>query len=194
MPQLICVVDARASTQKSSQCDWSPPTAGVVSLFAQAVDSYRQTGKSQTVTGVIGVPTLPTPTPTPILFSGRWTAPSYIATLRQTGTALRGEFKITGSGADVDGRITSGTARSDRVAFHVEFPTPSAPTLTATATLAPGTDTPTPAATSTPVLSSTPAMDFDCNVDAAATTFTCNWKDAHGRSGSVLFRRETNSP
>jgi hypothetical protein len=36
-------------------------------------------------------------------------------------------------------------------------------------------------------------MDFDCNVDTAVTMLSCNWKDARGNSGAVLFRRE-NSP
>jgi hypothetical protein len=192
MPQLICTVDARASTQKSAQCDWSPPTAGVVSMFAQAVDSYRQIGKSPTVTGFIGVPTVPTPTPTPISFSARWTSPIYTATLRQTGSTLRGEFRANVSGKDIDGRITSGTVKSDQLSFHVEFPVPSTPTPTST--LVPGTETPTPAATLTASVPIVPAMDFDCSIDPAVTTLTCNWKDARGRSGGVLFQRESNSP
>jgi hypothetical protein len=193
MPQLICTVDARATTQKNAQCDWSPP-AGVVSIFAQAVDSYHQSGRSPTITGFIGVPNIPTATPTPISFTARWTAPSYTATLRQTGSALRGEFKMTVSGKDIDGRITSGIARSDRISFHVDLAAPSTPTtapvasppITGTETLTTTTATVAPSA----VAPLTPAMDFDCNVDAAVSLLSCNWKDARGNSGVVLFHRE----
>jgi hypothetical protein len=61
-PQLICIIDARASTQKTVQCDWNVPTAGVVSLFAQATDIYRQTARSTPITGFISVAVLATPT------------------------------------------------------------------------------------------------------------------------------------
>ena len=197
LPQLICTVDARATTQKNAQCDWSPP-AGVVSIFAQAVDSYRQAGRSPTITGYVGVPTIPTATPTPISFTARWTAPSYTATLRQTGSALRGEFSMTLSGKDIAGRITSGSIRTDRISFHVEFPAPSTPTMAPTptsATLITGTATLTATVATTPlgVAPLAPAMDFDCNVDAAVSLLSCNWKDARGSTGAVLFHRE-NSP
>lgn len=205
MPQLICTVDARATTQKNVQCDWSPPTAGVVYLFAQAVDSYQQLGRSPTISGFIGVPTVPMATPTPVSFAARWLAPtsSYTATLRPSGTALRGDFRMTVNGKDIDGRITSGTIKSDGVSFHVDFSASSVPTLTQTPTPAPGTEVPTPVATTTVITPAatlteiTPvalAMDFDCSVDAAATTLTCTWKDARGRSGTAVFRRESNTP
>jgi len=190
MPQLICIVDARSTTQKNAQCDWAPPAAGVVSMFAQAVDSYRQSGKSPTVTGFVAVPIAPTPTATPILFSGRWTSPLYAATLRQTGSTLRGEFRTNVSGKDIDGRITSGTVKSDQLSFHVDFPSPS----TATSTPVPGTEVSTPPTTLTPSGPIISSMDFDCNIDPAAITLTCNWKDDRGRNGSVLLRRETASP
>ena len=196
-PQLICTVDARSTTQKNAQCDWSPPTAGVVSLFAQAVDSYRQSGRSPTISGYIGVPDVPTPTPTPISFAGRWTAPGYIATLRQTGAALRGEFRMTVSGKDVDGRITAGTVKSDQTSFHVDFSAPITPTqsstlgtetpLTATLAITPTTLTVTPS----PNTPFAPAMDFDCNADPAMKTLTCNWRDARGQSGSLLLKRDS---
>ncbi|HEX7594683.1 MAG TPA: hypothetical protein VF429_10990, partial [Anaerolineae bacterium] len=208
MPQLICAVDARFSTQKNAQCDWSPATAGVVYLFAQAVDSYHQLGRSPTISGFIGVPTLPLPTPTPVSFAARWVSTPYTATLRQTGTALRGDFRMTTSGTDITGRITSGTSKSDSVTFHVDFPspvvsTPASPTATLASTPTPGTDvptptgtptTPTPAATPTTIAPLAPAMDFDCAVDATVTMLTCNWKDARGRSGAVLFRRDSTTP
>ncbi|MCI0477038.1 MAG: hypothetical protein L0Y55_12385 [Anaerolineales bacterium] len=63
-PQLICAIDAHASTQKTGQCDWNVPSAGVVSVFAQATDIYRQTTRSTPITGFIGAPNLPTPTAT----------------------------------------------------------------------------------------------------------------------------------
>jgi hypothetical protein len=200
-PQLICSVDARTTTQKNAQCDWSPPTAGIISLFAQAIDSYHQSGRSPTITGYIGVPNLPTPTPTPLSFAGRWTAPGFIATLRQTGAAVRGEFRMTVGSKDVDGRITAGTIKSDQISFHVDFAAVTTPTasptispalgtdMTPTATLAVTATTPTlTPATGTPV---PPAMDFDCNVDPALKTLTCNWKDARGLTGSLLLKRES---
>ncbi len=205
MPQLICAVDARFSTQKNAQCDWSPATAGVVYLFAQAVDSYHQLDRSPTISGFIGVPALPLPTPTPVSFAARWVSTPYTATLRQTGAALRGDFRMTTGSTDVTGRITSGTIKSDGITFHVDFPAPGAapppsPTAALAATPTPGTDTPTAVASLTPTVTLTalaplaPAMDFDCSADAAAATLTCNWKDARGRSGAVLFRRDSNPP
>jgi hypothetical protein len=62
LPQLICTIDARASTQKTGQCDWNVPTAGIVSVFAQAIDLYRQTARSKPITGFISAPLAPTPT------------------------------------------------------------------------------------------------------------------------------------
>lgn len=61
-PQLICTLDARASTQKTAQCDWNVPTAGVVAIFVQAIDIYRQTARSTPITGFIGAPVMATPT------------------------------------------------------------------------------------------------------------------------------------
>ncbi|MCX7840431.1 MAG: Ig-like domain-containing protein [Anaerolineae bacterium] len=61
-PQLICTIDARASTQKTAQCDWNAPTAGVVSLFVQAMDIYRQTARSAPITGFLSAPVMATPT------------------------------------------------------------------------------------------------------------------------------------
>ncbi len=203
MPQLVCTVDARATTEKNALCDWTPATAGVVYLFAQAIDSYHQVSRSATISGYIGVPAVPlvTATPMPVSFAGRWTAPAFTATLRQSGSALRGDFKMTVNGSDLVGRITSGTVRSDGIAFHVEFApavTPTA-TFTSTPTVTPGAKTPTAAtptlaATPTATVSATPAMDFDCSVDTAITALSCNWKDARGRSGSVVFQRESNTP
>ncbi|MDE3089997.1 MAG: hypothetical protein KGJ80_11505, partial [Chloroflexota bacterium] len=195
MPQLLCAVDARATTQKNAQCDWTLPDAGMVYLFAQAIDSYHQSGRSPTISGFIGVPPLASPTPTPVALSGRWVAPGYTATLRQTGSTLRGEFRQTIPGADIDGRITAGTIKSDRVTFHVDFLPPNVPTATST----PGAETPTPAATPTlltptAVTPLAPALDFDCSVDAAVVTLTCTWKDARGRSGTAVFRRESSAP
>jgi len=70
-PQIICTIDAHASTQKTGQCDWNMPSAGVVYLFAQAIDIYRQAGRSTPITGFIGVPLLPTPTAPPTATVGR---------------------------------------------------------------------------------------------------------------------------
>lgn len=61
-PQLICTIDARASTQKTAQCEWNVPTAGVVSIFVQAMDIYRQTARSAPMTGFISAPVMATPT------------------------------------------------------------------------------------------------------------------------------------
>lgn len=185
-PQVICTLDAHATTNKTAQCDWSPPSAGTWTLFAQAVDMYRQTGKSATVSGYISAPALPLPSPTPITFSGRWNASAatgqYSAMLRQSGTAIRGEFRLVLPGApDTDGRITSGALKADRVTFHVDF-TPAA--TVAPSTPITGTTTIT---TTTPVIS---GIDFDCGADTNATTLTCTFKDSRGRTGNVTFRRE----
>jgi hypothetical protein len=171
IPQLVCAVDARASTQKTGQCDWTPPLAGIVTLYAQAIDSYRQVGKSPAITGFAGAPALPTATPTPLTASARWnaatsTGPATI-TLRQTGTTLRGDVKM--AGIDSVGRIISGTARADRLSFSVDFSTEGA--------------TPTAGALT---------MDFDCVTDLNAGTMSCTYRDSRGRTGAALFRRETN--
>ncbi len=182
-PQMICSLDARATTNKTAQCDWMPPSVGVWTVYAQAIDIYRQVGKSAPISGFIGAPALPLPSPTPITFSGRWSATTssgqFSAVLRQSGTAIRGEFKLVAPGTpDQDGRITSGTLRADRMTFHVDF-TPAATavpsaTITTTTTMAP----------------TVTAMDFDCGVDANATTLTCTFKDSRGRGGNANFRRE----
>ncbi len=163
--QIVCSLDARASTQKSAVCEFSPPSAGALFLFAQAVDSYRQIGKSATIGGIVGVPAPATLTPTPPAIAGRWSAITpagfYTATLRQTSGALRGEFK---SPLEGEGRITSGNIRPDQITFHVEF----------------GAGTP----------GASPALDFDCVVDPKGTTLDCTFKDSRGRTASAIFRRE----
>ena len=70
-PQIICTIDAHASTQKTGQCDWNMPSAGVVYLFAQAIDIYHQSARSTPISGFIGVPLVPTPTATPTATVGR---------------------------------------------------------------------------------------------------------------------------
>lgn len=69
-PQLICAIDAHASTQKIGQCDWNLPNAGIVSVYAQVIDIYRQSARSTPISGFIGTPLVPTPTappsPTPV--------------------------------------------------------------------------------------------------------------------------------
>lgn len=171
-PQIACMIDARAATTKTAQCDWTPPSAGVWHLYAQAVDTYRQVGKSATIAGYIGAPALPLPSPTPVTFSGKWSASAastqYSATLRQSGTAIRGELKLTAPGApESEGRITSGAVRADRVTFHVDF---------------------LPSASGAPPAIT--GMDFDCGAGANASMLVCTFKDSRGRSGSVTFRRE----
>ena len=193
-PQVICTIDAHATTQKTGQCDWSPPNAGAVYLYAQAIDIFHQVGRSATIAGTIIVPALPTPTPTPVSLAGRWTATTvggqYIVNFRpivtQSGTALRGDFKIitqSTPATETNGRITTGTLKTDRANFHVEFTT--APP--ATPTPVPETVTPTVAPTATPAV---PALDFDCGIDATGTMLDCKFKDSRGQSGSALFRRE----
>ncbi len=204
-PQLICTIDARATTQKSGQCDWQLPTAGYVYLYAQSIDTYDQVGRSRTISGAIVVPSLPTPTPTPVSLAGRWTAPAtagqYSLLLRplttSSGVVLRGDFNILSAATPpvaTAGRITSGTIKSDRVTFRVEFGTTPTPTVTlAPDTPAPATVTATVAATTTAAATATavlPALDFDCGVDVAGTTLDCKFKDARGQSGSATFKRE----
>ncbi len=166
-PQIICTVDARASTQKTGQCDWTPPMLGIVTLYAQAIDIYRQAGRSTPITGFIGAPMLPTATPTPLTATARWNAATasgpMTAILRQTGNTVRGEFKMT----DATGRITSGTIRADRLTFSVDF--------------SPEGATPTP---------NTLTMDFDCIADLNAGTLSCTYRDSRGRIGAAFFRRE----
>ena len=70
-PQIICTIDAHASTQKTGQCDWNIPSAGVVYLFAQAIDIYHQSVRSTPISGFIGVPLVPTLTATPTATVGR---------------------------------------------------------------------------------------------------------------------------
>lgn len=60
-PQLICALDARASTQKTGQCDWNLPSAGLVAVFAQATDIYRQTARSKPIAGALQPPALVPP-------------------------------------------------------------------------------------------------------------------------------------
>lgn len=181
-PQLVCVIDAHATTQRSAQCDWSPPTAGVVYLFAQAVDIYRQTGRSAAISGYVGAPNIPLPTPLPPSLAAKYSATIsntvYALTVRQTGTAIRGELKI----ADNEGRITSGALKADRVTFHVDFaPTPGAPITSAT------TVTATVSTSATPFVA---AIDFDCGIDLNIGTLTCASKDSRGRAGNLVFKRE----
>ncbi len=213
-PQLICTIDARATTQKSGQCDWQLPTAGYVYLYARAIDIYDQMGVSRTISGFIVSPSLPTPTPTPVSLAGRWTATTstgqYAMVLRPiaatNGIALRGDFTVQSAAtppAQTVGRITSGSVKGDRVTFRVEFGAVSAPTGTSTPTGTPTPETSTPAAapsTTTPTITSpttvptttasAPALDFDCGVDLAATTLDCRLKDARGQTGTAIFRRE----
>lgn len=166
-PQIICVSDAKATTQKTGQCDWTPPTQSWVTLYAQAIDIYHQVGRSTPVSGFIGAASLPTPTATPPTIGTHWTAATaqgaMTATFRQTGTTLRGDFKM--AGIDNLGRITAGTFKPDRVTFSVDFSTADT-TLT---------------------------LDFDCALDSIAGTLTCTYRDSRGRTGAAFFRRD-NTP
>lgn len=175
MPQIICIIDAHATTQKTGQCEWSPPTADWVTLYAQAIDIYHQVGRSPAISGFVDVPILPTPTATPPTISARWTAATsqgpMTATFRQTGATLRGDFKM--SGIDTLGRITAGNVKADRVTFTVDFSSTSG-------TPTPSTDT-------------MQTMDFDCAIDMNVGTLTCTYRDSRGRTGAAFFRRE-NTP
>ena len=179
--QLLCTADAKATTQKNVICDIPVANAGMIYLYAQAFDSYHQIGRSPTISGFVGLPVLPSPTPTPYSLSGRWVAPTFAATLQQTSSILRGTVRTAPTGTtEIEGRITSGSIKNDRATFRVEF-------LPTTVPSAPNLGTETPAATATPIA---PAIDFDCGIDATATTITCTWKDARGRTGNTLFKRE----
>lgn len=188
-PQIICSIDARTSNQKTAQCDWNPPTAGIVALYAQAIDIYHQVGRSAQITGFVGVPapptptTPPTPTPTPPTASSRWIAitsqGTMTTTLRQSGATLRGDFKM--SGVDPTARIVTGTVKLDRVIFTVDYAPATTPTPAATIT-----------ATETP--SSPLTIDFDCAADNAAGTLSCTYRDSRGRTGAAFFRRDTTYP
>ena len=174
LPQIVCLIDAHATTQKTGQCEWSPPTADWVTLYAQAIDIYHQVGRSTPISGFVGVPNLPTPTAMPPTLSARWTASTsqgpMTATFRQTGATLRGDFKM--SGIDTLGRITAGNVKADHLTFTADLSSPTTPT--------PSTDT-------------TLTMDFDCAIDMNAGTLTCTYRDSRGRTGAAFFRRE-NTP
>jgi hypothetical protein len=189
-PQLICSAEAHATTQKAAQCDWSPPDAGTVFLYAQAVDIYGQVGRSAPISGYVGVPGPPTITPTPASLAGRWSATTqtgvYVLTLRPVGTAIRGDFKVVGanlSGGEVSGRIPYGQIKGDRVTFHVDF----APVPLATSTPSPDSPTVAPPTNASAPL---PALDFDCGVDPAGAMLDCKTKDSRGQSGAAQFRRQ----
>lgn len=226
-PQVICSVEARATTQKVGQCDWSPPTVGPAYIYAQVFDAFHQTGRSATISGIIGVPALPTPTPTPVPLAGRWTSTAqggqssivFRPIVTGSGTALRGDYRTTtggssvpqtGSptspvtvtssagtpspavsptggtvttGAELVGRITSGSVKGDRLTFRIEF----TPVIPATPTPAPETPTLTPAPTPTPLA---PALDFDCGVDSSGNTLNCTIKDARGVTTTATFKRD----
>lgn len=176
-PQIICTIDARATTQKAGQCEWSPPTAGVISLFAQAVDIYEQFGRSPTISGYIGAPVLPTPTPTLPSLAGRWSAATttgpLAVTFRLVGAAWRGDFTM--AGVEATGRITTSALKGDRLTFSVDF-APAETSPLATITIAP--------------TAVAPALDFDCVVDSAISTLTCTFRDTRGRVANAQFRRE----
>jgi len=61
----IATTDGRGTTQKTASFDWQPPSAGVVYLFARAVDKIGQVGESPHISGVVNPPQPPTPTPLP---------------------------------------------------------------------------------------------------------------------------------
>ncbi len=193
-PQLLCTIDARATTSKTGQCDWSPTDAGVLFLYAQAVDNFQQYGRSPILSGIIGIPSLPTPTPTPVSLTGRWSATvptgAYVVVFRPlataSGVALRGDFKAASAATpstEIAGRVASGSVKGDRVTFRVEFTPSASPPGTLTSDTPPATSAPT----ATP---SAPALEFDCGVDAAGVSLDCKFKDARGQSGAALFRRE----
>ncbi len=194
VPQVICTLDAKASTQKTGQCDWPTANAGPVSLYAQAIDIFHQVGRSAVISGTISVPSLPTATPTPVSMSGRWTASiatgQYVVNFRpivtSSGTALRGDFKIATAAtpaAETNGRIVSGTVKGDRVTFRVDFSVQG----TAPATSAPDAGTPSVAPTASPAAA---ALDFDCGVTGGGMSLDCKFKDARNQSGAATFARE----
>ncbi len=197
-PQLLCTIDARATTSKTAQCDWTPTDAGVLWLYAQVIDNFQQYARSPVITGIISVPGLPTPTPTPASLAGRWTAAvsagQYALVFRPiataSGVALRGDFKVTSAATpstEMAGRVVSGSVKGDRATFRVEFTAAAS----AIGTPASATSLPTTAPTAAPTVTpSAPALDFDCGVDATAATLDCKTKDARGATSTALFRRE----
>lgn len=152
-PQIVCSIEAHATTQKSGTCDWALNSAGYVYLFAQAVDIYDQTGRSALISGTIIAPSLPTPTPTPVSMGGKW-----------TGTTLGGQYSfvfrpvVTASGTALRGDVRW-------MAAAVPSPTSVAtltvvPSLTATATASP---------TVTQTTSATVSATFAASATATAT-------------------------
>ncbi len=204
-PQVICSIEAQATTYKSAQCEWSPPTAGMVFVYAQAIDTFGQSGRSKTLSGYVEVPTVPTPTPTPASLAGRWSATvpagQQVVVFRpivtSSGIALRGDFRIVSSATpptETAGRIVSGLVKGDRVTFRVDF----APLSTATPSPAPITATPGATGAPSPTSEKSPTtstsvmqpLDFDCTVDAGAVMLDCKFKDSRGQGGAATFRRE----
>ncbi len=189
-PQLICVIDSKAATQKSAQCEWNAPTAGAIDLFAQTIDIYRQIGRSPMVSGYLAAPSLPPPTLAPLAIAGKWNAAvatgPITVTLRQNATAVRGDMRV--AGIDTLGRVTVGALKADHLTFSADF----TPLAVATPLPNANADTPTPvAATATPNANAV-TMDFDCVVDVSISTLTCTFKDSRGRTGSAFFRRDSN--
>ncbi len=173
-PQIICQIDAKGTTQKNATCEWTPPIAGVVTIFAQAIDSYRQIGRSAQISGSVGaaapVAASPTLTPAPPSWVGRWNAVTSTGpmtlTLRPVGANVRGDLKM--AGVDATGRIISSNLRADRLSFSVDF----------------GTETPTPSANAL-------TIEFECVPDLNVGTLSCTYRDSRNRTGAAFFRRET---
>jgi hypothetical protein len=163
--QVIAVLDAKGTTEKTMEFEWSPPEAGVVYLFAQVVDVYGQISKTPTLAGVIVSAPVPTITPSAPDIGGEWEGESdgsvMRLTLTQVGIALRGDLTLTRAGGEiVQGKIVSGSVNlSARVALFVDF----APMVL--------------------------TIQYDCMLSDDRAGLECHYEDSTGAAGDAILTR-----
>lgn len=153
-PQVICSVETHATTQKTGQCDWSPPTVGLVSVYAQVFDIFHQSSRSPIISGLVGVPALPTPTPSPVPLTGRWVAtagnPAVVVfrpIVTASGTALRGDYRTASTAAGATANPALSATPPPTTALQQTAPPLTSAVPTAGSTTGPTT---TPATSATP--------------------------------------------
>lgn len=161
---LLTSVSARGNTAKALAYDWSPPTAGIVTIFARALDIYGQTARSLNVPLILQPLSVPTPAAVGTLVTGKWradlAASTFFIDIVQIGNALRGAFEETTGGANLSpGFITGGFILRNQVSLTVSTDAPQA------------------------------ILTFDCTLGADQRSLVCIFADTRGRSGSAIFQR-----
>jgi hypothetical protein len=164
-PHLLYSEEAAGATDKTFDYAWTPPSAGVVYLFARVVDQLGQTGLSPVTPVYLLAPPAPTPTPAFFSLAPRWAAEiptnRFTVEFLQLGRALRGTFTNTPlNGPTYTGSIVEGAVTADRVEFSVEFESPDANPRT---------------------------LDFTCLPSARPAQLACNYQDETGSRGSAIF-------